>query len=491
MAYAISEELDQLLDKLLGEEKRLIYKQIGRKLPHHIRFNPLKGDLKDQQELFLEQGFRFQALEERDDIFQMTFQPYPIGKSLSHFLGHIYVQDIASMLPAHVLSPQPGEWVLDMSAAPGSKTTLMAAMMKNQGVLLANDIVRKRLRALGKNIERMSLCNTLMYKWYGEQFGNIFFECFDKVLLDPACSGLGTLHKNPEILTWWTESHCERLADSQKNLLISAIKSLRPGGTLVYSTCTLTPLENEEIVDFALKEFPLEIEEINLDGIKTWPGLTTFEGKVFHPDLAKTIRLYPFDRMTEGFYVAKIRKTGNLQTPRVDRQKPKAHFPFISHKTSPVKKYLDYLSEHFQIPEAVFKDFVYLMQKDIIFVDRDILDFTIYGSPLQLGLPLARPMDYGGKLNTGGCHLFGPHAKRMIVELPDLETLEKFVNRGPLDIVVEATGQHIVKYKNCIIGYGVADGGRLKSQFPKGDWPFKLVGEWLEESDEPDVGIDI
>lgn len=489
MAYEVHQELTVLFDKLLGAESRLLYKQIGRKLPHTIRFNPLKGDIKDQQALFLEQGFRFKPLEEREDIFQMTFQPYPIGRSLSHFLGHIYVQDIASMIPALVLNPQPGDWVLDMSAAPGSKTTLMAAMMENRGVILANDVVRKRLKALGKNIERMSLCNTLLYKWYGEQFGNTFFECFDKVLLDPACSGLGTLHKNPEILSWWTPAHCERLADSQKNLLISAVKTLKPGGELVYSTCTLTPVENEEIIDFALNEFPLEVEEIALPGIKTWPGLDGFDGKPFHPDLAKTIRLYPIDRITEGFYVAKLRKTGSTKVPRQERQKEISHIPFISYRTSPVKKYLDYLCKTFEIPATVFKDYVYLMQKDIVFTRKDILDFPVYGAPLQIGLPLARPMDYGAKLNTGGCHLFGHLAGKRVVELPDLSTLEKFANRQPLDIFPQESGQYIVKYKNCMIGYGIVDEGRLKSQFPRGDWPFRLTGEWNgEEGEEAGAG---
>ncbi len=257
MAFRPSPELDQLLEKLLGPQKQGLYDQIGLKLPHHIRFNPLKGDVERQQEFFRRQGFAFQPIPEIKDVYRITRQPYPIGKSLSHYLGHIYVQDIASMLPAMVLNPRPGDWVLDMSAAPGSKTTLMGALMENRGVILANDVVSKRLKALGKNLERMSIVNTTVYKWFGEQFGNTYFEQFDKVLLDPACSGLGTLHKNPEILTWWTPKHCQRLASGQKNLLISAVKALRPGGELLYSTCTLTPEENEGVIDFALNHLPV------------------------------------------------------------------------------------------------------------------------------------------------------------------------------------------------------------------------------------------
>jgi 16S rRNA (cytosine1407-C5)-methyltransferase len=474
MPHHIPPELDAFLDELIGNDRREIYQQIGEKLPHHIRFNPLKGTIADQIVFFREQGFDFEPLETRDGIFRITCQPYPIGKSVSHFLGHIYVQDFASMIPALALDAQPGDWVLDMSAAPGSKTTLLAALMNNRGVILANDSASKRLKALGTNLERMSVCNTLVYKWFGEQFGNVYFETFDRVLLDPACSGLGTLHKNPEILTWWTEKHCERLADSQRNLIISAIKTLRPGGTLVYSTCTLAPIENEAVVNFALENFPVELEEIQIVGLQTWPGLRGFRGETFSPGMEKTIRLYPFGRVTEGFFVAKLRKTASVKAPPPEKRKKARQTNYLSHKTSPVKKYLDFLSEYFEIPREVFSDYVYLMQNEIVFVDRGSAEFPLYGAPLQIGLPLARAMDRGAKLNTGGCHIFGQRAQSRIVEIADLQTLEKYLNRKPLEITVEKPGQYIVKYKNNILGYGVADDGRLKSQFPRGDWPFEV-----------------
>ena len=475
MAYEIPAELNRFFETLIGKKKDLIYEQIGQKLPHHIRFNPIKGAIANQIDFFKEQGFGFEPIEGRDDIFRITYQPYPIGKSLSHFCGHIYVQDMASMIPAIVLDPQPGEWVLDMSAAPGSKTTLMAGLMKNQGVILANDIVSKRLRALGKNLERMSVCNTLVNKWFGEQYGNTYFETFDRVLLDPACSGLGTLHKNPEILSWWTENHCERLAVSQKNLMISALKSLRPGGTMVYSTCTLTPAENEAIVNFALENYPVELESVEFAGLQTWPGMTDFRGEKFHPSLKKTIRLYPFDRVTEGFFVAKLRKIDSVKAPFPNKRKKARRISYLTHKTSPVKKHIDFLSSYFEIPRAVFKEHVYLLKTDIVFIDRDIAEFPIYGSPMQMGLPLVKPMDRIAKFNTGGCHLFGHFVQSRIIEIEDLETLQQYVNRQPLEISVDQPGQYIVKYKNNVLGYGVADGGRLKSQFPKGDWPFEVI----------------
>nr|NIW79061.1 hypothetical protein [Calditrichia bacterium] len=312
------------------------------------------------------------------------------------------------------------------------------------------------------------------YRWYGEQFGNTYFQTFDRVLLDPACSGLGTLHKNPEILSWWTPAYCDRLSQTQQSLLISAIKSLRPGGVMTYSTCTLTPQENEAVIDFALQNYPVEVEEINLSGIKSWPGLTSYEGQHFHPDLSKTIRLYPFDRISEGFYVARLRKTDTMKAPSPERQKKPRKVGFLSRTTSPVKKYLDYLSGRFEIPDSILENFAYTLKNDIFFASKDFHQFLFYGKPLQVGLPLAHTMTQAAKLNTTGAQILGEFVQKHLVELDDLKTLEKFINRDGLDILVDNSGQFVVKYKECGIGYGIAENGRLKSQFPKAEWPFEL-----------------
>ena len=189
----------------------------------------------------------------------------------------------------------------------------------------------KRLRALGSNLERLGVVNTAIFKLFGEQFGTQYFELFDRVLLDPACTGLGTLHKSPEILSWWTPRHCERMASGQRNLIISAIKALRPGGVLCYSTCTLTPEENEEVIDFALNELPVELEKISLSPLKVRPGLTKYNGKVYDSTLEKTCRVYPFENGTEGFFIARLRKTGKMNTSK-SGPRQKIRPPFLALK---------------------------------------------------------------------------------------------------------------------------------------------------------------
>lgn len=475
MSYKITPELDHLLDSLIGDEKKKIYDQIGFSLPNAVRFNPLKGPLPALRDLLYKQGFRFSPIPEFENGFRIEFQPYPIGKSLSHYLGHIYVQDIASMLPPLVLDPQPGEWILDMSAAPGSKTTQIASLMRNTGLVIANDVVMKRIRSLAGNLERMGTVNAALFRLFGEQFGNQYFEIFDRVLLDPPCTGLGTLHKSPEVLSWWTPHHCERMAASQKSLMISAVKALRPGGVLCYSTCTLTPEENEEIVDFALKEFPVELETFSIPALKLRPGLTKFGGRIYHPELQKTARVYPSENESEGFFIARLRKTASMKDSFHAKPDDEVRIPFISSKKSPVKKYLDYLAEHFQIDRDVFADFAYTINKSITFCSQQMNEFRFRHKVIQKGLIAAKPMSQGAKFTTGGVHLLGHQARINTIELSGLADLEKFVNREAMDIGSDGKGQIIVKYNDCIIGYALADNGMLKSQFPKGEWAFQLL----------------
>ena len=474
MPYRASAELDSLMEKLLGKEKNDFYNCIANPLPHTIRFNSLKGEILHLKEFLEEQKFRLEYFPGFVDVFRLLYQPYPIGKSLSHFLGHFYVQDIASMLPPRVLDPQPGETVLDLSAAPGSKTTQMAVMMKNQGIILANDIVFKRLRALINNLLRMGIIQTAVTKSFGESIGNMYFETFDKILLDPACSGLGTLHKTPEVLSWWTHNHCIRLAASQRSLISSAIKALKPGGILVYSTCTLTPEENEEVIHFAKDKLPVEILPVDLPQLKTRPALRKFEGKIFHSEIENCRRLYSFENETEGFFIAKLRKTASLPDTPVRKDGFNYQLPTISHKTSPVKKYLDYFSAHFDIPRSEFSRYEYQISKDITVFSREVAQFNFRSKPIKCGLTIGRAMTQIGKLTTEGIHFFGNLLQKNRVELENLSQLEDFVNRRSLEVQCEGKNQLAFSYRAIPIGYGLEEQGKIKSQFPKAEWPFIL-----------------
>ena len=228
-----------------------------------------------------------------------------IGNLVEHTLGYFYMQEAASMIPPLVLEPKENEIVLDMAAAPGSKTTQIAAMMKNTGVLIANDVEVPRLKALSINLQRCGILNTVMTFQQGKNFRNL--EC-DKILLDAPCSGTGTIRKSPKTPLIWNPNAIKRLAGMQRQLIKVAFENLKENGTLVYSTCSLEPEENEGVIDFLLKEYKnAKLEKIELN-IKRSPAILAFEKHTFDPSIKYCLRLWPQDNDTEGFFVAKIRK---------------------------------------------------------------------------------------------------------------------------------------------------------------------------------------
>jgi NOL1/NOP2/sun family putative RNA methylase len=214
------------------------------------------------------------------------------------------------MLPAIVMEPKPDEKVLDMAAAPGSKTTQIAQMMENSGLIVANDLSMKRINSLIDNIERLGVANTVVTKYAGQKLGYLTPNYFDKVLLDTPCSLEGTIRNTPQVLIDWKETTIKRLSKLQKGLINSAFKCLKKGGTLVYSTCTFAPEENEAVIDYLLKKNPDAVcEPIKTNGLKTRPAVLNWGENNFNENIKNALRIYPQDNDTEGFFVAKIRRS--------------------------------------------------------------------------------------------------------------------------------------------------------------------------------------
>jgi len=471
-----SEDVKNLLDSLLGSLASKYFDAADQKNVPITRFNPLKHHSCFQEDLLTKEGFQFDALRGIPG-YKVLHQPVPIGKSLSHFLGHIYIQDASSMLPALILDPKPGERILDLCAAPGSKTTQIAAMMQNRGVLIATDLSSKRIRSLVFNLRRMGAINTAVLKAFGEQAGNRYFEYFDRVLLDPPCSALGTIHKSPEVLSWWSFERTRRLCTVQKKLLESALKSLRPGGVLVYSTCTITPQENEEVIEEAINRFPVELESIEWPGYRLQPGLVRYGSRRYSPSLSKAVRIYPFENDGEGFFVARIRKTGSFGQQRF--RKPQAPINYLRPaQTDPdSQKILQFISENFAIPSSYFSDLLFHAGSDLWAAGNDLEGTPFYDQPITFGLPIAHIRGFTPKITTEGCHLFGHLAGRNVLMLDRPDQLERFVNREPIETDLADRHQVLVGQDNWIIGHGLVDRGILHSRFPRSGWKFSLTGD--------------
>ena len=206
------------------------------------------------------------------------------------------------MIPPVVLNPRENELILDLAAAPGSKTTQMAAMMNNKGIIVANDIKYDRLKALSINLQRCGILNTIIT--LRTNFKNIKF---DKILLDAPCSGTGAIRKSLMTLKIWNNNMIRKLANDQKRLILNSFDSLNDDCVLVYSTCSVDPEENEEVIDFLLKNRDAKLEKIDLD-IKKSPVILEYEEKNYNEEIKKCLRIWPQDNDTEGFFVAKIRK---------------------------------------------------------------------------------------------------------------------------------------------------------------------------------------
>ena len=238
-----------------------------------------------------------------------------LGNTLEHQLGYYYIQEAASMIPPLALNPTRDSLGIDLCAAPGSKTSQLAALMENSGCIIANDYRGDRLAPLGMNLLRSGVLNTVITLHQGERFKR-FENMFDWVLCDAPCSGTGTISKSWKTISIWNPHMITKLATQQKGLLEAAYAACKPGGTIVYSTCSLEPEENEGVVDHFLRKNPeAKVEKIELLTLKTSPAVLSFDGADYDHQLEHALRIWPQDNDTEGFFVCKILK-----------KSPSAHF---------------------------------------------------------------------------------------------------------------------------------------------------------------------
>jgi len=226
--------------------------------------------------------------------------------------GELYIQAASSMLAAHALQVEPEMRVLDMCAAPGSKTSLIAAMMQNRGMLVANDRSRKRLYRLREILQTQGATNVEVLCGPGERLGQSHADCFDRVLVDAPCSGEGRFRMDRPIrLSRWSLQEIRTLAKLQEQLLVAALRCVCVGGMVVYSTCTFAPEENECVLDRVLSRNSIDAAVIqvpdNLCPPTTKQPVTSWNDKTFKQDLSKAIRIIP-DETTTGFFIACLKR---------------------------------------------------------------------------------------------------------------------------------------------------------------------------------------
>ncbi|ATZ11782.1 16S rRNA (cytosine(1407)-C(5))-methyltransferase RsmF [Erwinia amylovora] len=237
----------------------------------------------------------------RDDADKL-----PLGSTAEHLAGLFYIQEASSMLPVSALfaGGNMPQRVMDMAAAPGSKTTQIAACMGDRGAILANEYSASRVKVLHANLSRCGISNTAMTHFDGRVFGSALPECFDAVLLDAPCSGEGVVRKDADALRNWSATSTAEIAATQRDLINSAFHALRPGGTLVYSTCTLNRSENQQVVRWLLEQYP--------DAVAIEPLNTLFNGAEQVATAEGFLHVFPHIFDSEGFFVARLRKVSSV-----------------------------------------------------------------------------------------------------------------------------------------------------------------------------------
>ncbi len=312
MPYELKPLFKQRMQTLLSNEEDFHkFNEIIHVSPRNfIRCNPLKIQPHELLTRLQKKWAVEQPYPQHPEIMLISSNLLPgeLGNSIEHILGYYYIQEISSMLPILALNPQPEEFILDLFASPGSKTTQMAAKMNNQGAIIANDLKLDRIKILSANLERCGITNAIVTKNDAISLCSKLSKSnikFDKILLDAPCSGEGTLRSSPKTFLIWNLDVIKKLSRQQKKFMAFALKCLKKDGTLVYSTCTHAPEENEEIIDFALKNFPVQIESITLP-IKYRQGIAQWNNEIYHKDTVKACRIYPQDNDSEGFFLAKL-----------------------------------------------------------------------------------------------------------------------------------------------------------------------------------------
>lgn len=387
----------------------------------------------------------------------------PIGKTIEHFLGLFYIQDLSSMIPVLISDIKQKELILDMTASPGSKSTQILEKLNHTGFLIANELSSKRSTKLFSNIKRLGFINYGITNYNGSFFGKFMPNTFDKIFLDPSCSNEGKL----ENLNTWNKNLYKKFVKNQKKLIESAFLALKQNGTLIYSTCTFSPYENEAIIDFLIKKYSelIQIEKIDFYQFKS-NGILQFEKSEFDQRIKNTLHILPHTHNCNGFFIAKLKKTGKTKINKfqlnIINNKIKIN---KSHKHNLLLK-LKKIIGNFDI--KIFKKYDFYKYENYMYICPKIYKTLSQSAKFQnIGVLLGQ-LDKSNNIiiHTYFLWVFGYIIQNNIYKINEKEAYQLLEGKN-LKVKIQ-DGSYFLKYKNFgILGIGKVKNNILKNNILK------------------------
>jgi len=432
-------------------------------LPQTAWFNALRVDREQLKQSFAKNSL--EALPWCEDGFRFD-SDIVLGKSWQYRVGLLQIQEEVSMLPVKCLAPLPTDCVLDMCAAPGNKTAQLAVAMQNQGTIVANDIHYQRLRALGQITQRLGLMNINFHVGDGTSLPRAP-AVFDKILVDAPCSCEGTLRKGRSRVVLSSKANSENMAVTQIALLKKAIQLLKPGGRLVYSTCTFAPEENECVIDTILKQYAAEIVlcPIDIAHFSAQPGITFWQGRRLSSELEKAWRIWPHLNNTGGFFIAVLEKKEKTSAATLSPTVlPQSELRYA--QTSAVSDFVSVVQQRFSISPSQLARYHYYMPSNRGIYAAHRSNLALYAQPLSsfqcdsVGLFFIKTRIRYPKLSSAAVMAIGHLATAHVVELKAPQ-LPAFLSREDIRVSPEQrvrcaqTGYVVVKYNDIAIGLGL------------------------------------
>ncbi|MDD7024064.1 MAG: RsmF rRNA methyltransferase first C-terminal domain-containing protein [Oscillospiraceae bacterium] len=449
----LPQEFTERMKHFLGEEYEAFLRSYDREQAQALRVNTLKIT----SEAFEERNpFSLRRVPWTQNGFYYQAKDRP-GKHPYHEAGLYYIQEPSAMAVGELAMARPGERVLDLCAAPGGKTTHLAADMKGRGLLVSNEIHPARAKILAQNVERMGIVNAVVTNETPEKLAKRFSDFFDRIVVDAPCSGEGMFRKEPQAAEQWSLDNVRMCAERQTDILNAAASMLRPGGTLIYSTCTFAPEENEGSIssflrahpDFCIKE--QEAYKGFLPGHPEWAGGL--------PETSHTFRLWPHQLEGEGHYAAVLEKRG--EASQLLKEKASVKMPVVDRTV--LKLYEQFVKENLtEAPEGVpvlFGEQLYLLP-----CPMDLKGLKVLRAGLHVGTIKKNRLEPAHALALA---LRPEGVKRCFCLNSEEKTAEAYLKGEALPNEGD-NGWTLVLVDGHPLGWGKQTGQILKNHYPKG-----------------------